>query len=330
MEKSLFLPFDASPALESDYRAAYLYAIVSGNIGEHYLPWISEKYINCSFNPETEDQKFSISVWDNPSSRKGLMQYQLIDLKKEVFSDFHPDPVAFFKTVLSLGVYINFKFRWKYLPSHIQNATGEQLQEGVVIGYDDCKQSFVVKRSDPACRLLTYELAYRNLEGALYDTTGPQIKLHFWFYRPETVPKTDLSAVVRYLQDYIHSRHSRVRNPVGLPYGFCAIEALINDCRQCMERGELPNTQYLRSFAEHKYFMYLRMQYSASQQIVPEKAAFSAQKVHLLANCTRNQPELGTLPEVFAAMTETLAIEREYLPAAVESIQAFQQSNAPR
>jgi len=206
----------------------------------------------------------------------------------------------------------------------------DETAEGVVIGYNLQKEYFIIKRLDHSGRMQTYRLPFSMIEKALYDSAEPNVKLHFWYYKKETVPQMDVSVICRYLQDYINSRNSRARNPQGLPYGIAAIEALISECQQGGRGGDGINLRHLQAFYEHKYFMWIRMQYLTSQNLIPSDIESIAKDVYDLS---KNILEIGKsimtrccyeeMPKMLALMRQTIAIERKYLSEVVNYMQTY-------
>lgn len=276
-KEDLVLPFDLLDRMESAYGVAYLYAIVKGNIGDNYLPWISEKYINCSY--EKSEKAFCISLWDTPSSRKKLMQHQFIDLEKDVFQALQPDLAAFLQRLLSKRIYINTHIRGDCLMDRSNRTTAVGDSEAVIFGFESKRRVFLAARPNENGYLAPYDLPFPAVRRAICDNESPNVCFHLWNYRSKTIPVANFSTISAELTEYLSSRHAKYAYLQAPSFGVRAIRDLIDDCiGQGDHLGE-PHIRNLKILTEHKRFMRIRMQYLARIRRVPPEYADAAERI---------------------------------------------------
>lgn len=322
------LPFDTSPMVETYFNVAYVYAIASAHIDPRdHLAWISEKYINCLYAAESADQKLYTAIWDHTSEKKGLMRYQKMDLPKDIFPLIHLDFIALTKRSLLAGVYPNFRLRWRYILPEGDPRLMERVQESVIIGWDEDKRVFILKRSSPDFHLCTYEIGYDVFEAAVRDVPDEAVVVHFWEYIGTDRLEVDFNEIRVGLTDYLASQNSKMADPKRIPYGVAAIRRWLEDCAVRVQAGGRLEEHYFRVLKEHKDLMSLRMQFLSSKGIVngdivnqaKENQELAARTARLAMEMSENRTT--ELFQMIRQSVETiLENEIRFLPSVIASL----------
>ena len=294
-------------------------AIIRANMLENIDELFCSKYINCYFKESSTKHKFIISVYDNWCTTQKVMQYQLINLSKNIFLSENINVTLMIKKCLLFGSYVFGQCSYNCLMG--DHGADNSLFNYVITGYDDITHKFTMYGVDNSDNYLCHKIRYEDFINSLYDTNKQNISFSMQQYNKDTEVAIDIQNVIFDLEDYINSRNRHKHYVEDKIYGLASLKKLGEFFLESTKNKALLPEQYLRKIAIHKYYMRERIRCLIKHDLIKEDWLSYAELVEvygqqILDLGVRYNYILDTtiIDELNNIISEIINIEQKYLP----------------
>ena len=318
MNKSYELPF-IEPVERWNQNTTFSDLAIKVNLGDRYLAWANNRYINCTFVNQPHEKGFYISLIDDWSTREKIIIRQIFSLEKETYLNGGIDMVELLKICISSGSYIIGNCNGKYIDESFMEMEDRPYFSYMLTGFDDEKGVFLVKGADYHFCYKSYEVKYQTFANALFDGFEGNITLELRQFNPRADILPDIPRCISHLEDYISgtSREMFFKDRV---YGIAAVEALGEYCSDPKIRNREICGNLLDCLADHKMFMRMRMEYWAEQGWIDDSHIEYAQMAEQMAydaiELNKSFIESGDderLTQLNVAVKSIICVEKRYL-----------------
>ena len=241
-------------------------AIIRANIFDNIDKLFCSKYINCYFKESSTKHKFIISIYDNWCTTQKVMQYQLINLSKDIFLSENINVVLMIKKCLLFGSYVFGQCSYNCLVGN--GGVDYSLFNYVITGYDDIAHEFTMYGVDNLDNYLCHKIGYEDFINSLYSTNKQNISFSMWRHNKNAEVVIDLQNIIFELEDYINSENRRKHYVEDKIYGLASLKKLGEFFLECAKNKESLSEQYLRKIAIHKYYMKERIRYFVERKLI--------------------------------------------------------------
>jgi len=199
-------------------------AIIRANIFDNIDKLFCSKYINCYFKESSTKHKFIISIYDNWCTTQKVMQYQLINLSKDIFLSENINVVLMIKKCLLFGSYVFGQCSYNCLVGN--GGVDYSLFNYVITGYDDIAHEFTMYGVDNLDNYLCHKIGYEDFINSLYSTNKQNISFSMWRHNKNAEVVIDLQNIIFELEDYINSENRRKHYVEDKIYGLASLKKL--------------------------------------------------------------------------------------------------------
>ena len=161
------LPFDEKPLVCQYLLSAYSLGIIQANskeLGKDLMPWLSSKFINCSFDsnqPPEIDSKFSVIVFDGDATNDQVLCITPISIPIDSTEKISGECfLCLLNDLLSTGNYIVGMFNEKYIPSMPPYHKIDAPHTFLLFGFDDEKKQYSSAGFVDDLRFSNYSVSY--------------------------------------------------------------------------------------------------------------------------------------------------------------------------
>ena len=257
MNEFLKLPVEFNPYFQCYHNMAFPLSIIQGNakaLGKDIIPWVSGKYLNCTFDHTPSDNKFEIYVEDSWGVGEGILDNQYISVKTKLFNILGIDLIKSLRTVLADGWYVHGMYNEKYIPGKEAYLKYDYCHDYILYGFNDDKQIFYSIGYLANKKYVPFEIPYDNYLAAFYKNSMSMSVVSLCKYNASFEFTGNVTNIITGLKDYIGSSNTYGLRP-NFSYGLTAIKKLkeyilSSTLNLGMRRID---DRYTRALAEHQY-----------------------------------------------------------------------------
>lgn len=246
----MILPYHVPPVLTAYHNTAFPTGAVRGFYTNPHFDadvWIALKCAMCTFNVNSQNNKFGIHYPDAWGVDEGFCEYHRASLDKDATSA--AGALDTIKSELEKGGYIYGIFNERYIPGKAAFTKYDFDHDYLIFGYDNgVYYSAGYLDND---RLNTYTISPEELKNALINANRSAIEFDVYRFDANTLPYCDFDRFMSDLSDYANSSAGR-RYSDGCLFGFEAIEKLKEYLTDEAYRYGKIDKRYTKSLEEHK------------------------------------------------------------------------------
>ncbi|MBQ8387630.1 MAG: hypothetical protein IJX46_01730 [Clostridia bacterium] len=298
------------------------------NLGDRYLAWENNRYINCTFVNQPHEKGFYISLIDDWSTWEGVIIRQIFSFDKETYLSCGTDTAELLKKCIASGSYVLGNCNGKYIDESYEGVEDRPYFSYMLTGFDDEKGTFTVKGVDHHFCYRSYEVKYRTFVDSIFDICGGGLVLELRQFNPDVEILPNIPRCIAHLEDYIGgtSREMFFKDRV---YGIAAVEALGEYCADANNTDREICGNLLDCLADHKMFMRMRVEYWAEQGWVNNSHIKRAREAENMAydaiELNKKYIKSGDgelLARLNAAIKNIMYAEKQYLPQVLDEIKS--------
>lgn len=279
MKEQYRLPFQKS-FISSNSSVFLADSLLRTNAKEDYCKFLCSTYVNCYFDYESDNDKFALSRYDYAGTKRWILVYQSIDLRKDTFHTWHVDMLTLLKKLISIDLYVYGRCNRSML--NLISVDRDERVDYMLTGYDDKKHAFEVQIFDNNNQHLFCEIDYDSFCTSLFVTPRDNILLNSFTYNKEIQIEIDYAAMFNEIESYLKSRNAQPEYVRGRVYGINAILRFFEFVQEQMIFQQEIDEKYLAAFLEHKILMKERIEYLVSQNVISSYFLGEANKVYEL------------------------------------------------
>lgn len=331
MKQKVLLPYQEHPHSLMYHYLAFSLGIVYGNAAGNMNPWLSNKYVNCSFS-DKQANKFTYAVEDVWFTTDQILLKQTIELYPEQYQlIFQADLLTLFRRMLNLGYYICGLYNEEYIPGKWNYQKQYHQHDFILIGYDNVKQCFLSAGYLKDRVFHRFEIPYDAMKQATATLKNPKIRYIFWKYNSDVQYRFDLQRLIADLSDYLTSTSSLKVVSRDKVWGLAAIAKLAESFSDACNQGNPMDDRYTRGLLDHKYFMMNRIEYLLQNGYLFDRAYLEQAKqvyelceiIHMLALKYNFTGSEMTGKRACMKIRESIEMEQSYLPLVLHDLKDY-------
>lgn len=325
------LPYNEKPLSVMYHYIAFPLGIVQAKMDEKVFEfWLATKYINCSFSKKLDMNMFNIGedLWFT-EERILLRHHNAIS--RIIYDNYQMDVVTLLKKVIDMGYYPQGNYNEEWIPLKTAYKKYRFYHDYLLVGYDESSQVFYSVGFLSDNRFQKYEISFDNMRKAIETLFDNNVSFDFLEYHSKKVKswKFDINVVVEQLNAYIASLpQDGKKQESEMSYGLNAIFDLSQYIEDCAQKYSYIELKYTRGLADHKFFMYKRIQFLYKNKYISDplfcqnsKMIYQmAEKVHLLAMKFSIKQDIKIIISIKNLIDEMIKLERDYLVDVIKSI----------
>lgn len=317
------LPYPDKPMFLCYHNRAFPFGIIQANSSEDITKWVCTKCVNCTYRPNSPENKFSIAVRDVWGVNEHLVNQQILQIKKDYFALFNIDLLHVLKTAIKNNCYIHGKYNEKYIPNKWAFNNEDYMHDFLIVGCDDDKFLSVGYVADG--RFKEFEIPNENLINSLFESTEIKINLNLFSYEVGAVPLPNTKRMIDDLKKYI-STANYLDNPTpeakshGIATNIRLKEFFIDE----VNKGEIYiDKRYSQALYEHKWVLAQLVdlfvdEYKEKYQECANRNLERAKLVHMLGLKMGYTGNANIINRVAELIDQIISEEVEYIPLLIE------------